>query len=74
MTIALDRMDRINSRARQYQLGKSLVALATLLPFLLGWSARKLVLVVWVVLAWLWAAVVVGWQSAAGPPSDQGRL
>lgn len=73
MTIALDRMDRISSRARQYQLGKFLVGLATLLPYLLGWSARKLVMAVWAVLAWLWAAVVVGWQSAAAPTSDQGR-
>lgn len=64
MAVIIDRTDRISMQAKQYRLGKALVGLATLLPYLLGWTAHKTVMVVWYLLAWLWAAVVVGWRSA----------
>jgi hypothetical protein len=42
-----------------------LVALAVL-PFAAGWTARKLVLGIWLVGTWLLATVVLGWRMA-GP-------
>jgi hypothetical protein len=56
-------VERINTEARQ--LDPATVALTVLLfvPFVLGWTTRK----VWMVLAWLWTAVVVGWQEAGRP-------
>lgn len=70
MAVIVGRMDRIDNKARrlatEQQLRKALIGVLTALPYILGWTTRKLVMAIWVVAAWLVAAVAVGWQSA-GP-------
>lgn len=67
------RLDHVNARSRQYQLGRALATLAMTIPFLLGWLVHKTVMVIWLTVAWLWAAVVVGWESAStGNPKGRG--
>jgi hypothetical protein len=45
---------------------RAVLVVLAVLPFALGWSARKLVLGVWLVTTWLLATVVLGWRMA-GP-------
>lgn len=45
---------------------RTVLVVLAVLPFALGWSARKLVLGVWLVTTWLLATVVLGWRMA-GP-------
>lgn len=75
MAVLVSRTDRIGMKAAKLgseeQLKRVLIATVTLLPFLLGWVVRKTVMIVWGLIAWLWAAVVVGWQAAGGSPNDE---
>jgi len=54
--------DAIRSEARQLDPLKVLVTLIALVPFLLGWTAR----IVWVLISLLWGGAVVGWKTAHG--------
>lgn len=72
MTVTLldrTRMDRITSQAREVHPARTaLTALAALL-FVLGWSAFKVVAVVWFAVTWCAIAVREGWREARVPAS-----
>lgn len=71
MTSRIDRINLQASRYRKVNPGQAVVSLVAFVPFLLGWLTRKVVLIAWVTISWLWAATVVGWQSAAGDQPDR---
>ncbi|MFI6883379.1 hypothetical protein [Streptosporangium canum] len=56
-------VERIDAEARQLDPRRALLTIVLAVPFLLGWVARK----TWMVLAWLWTAVLIGWQEAGRP-------
>ena len=58
--------DDIRAQAAKADPGKALLTVLALLPFLLGAAAGLTVRATWAVLAWTWAAVVVGWRTAYG--------
>lgn len=58
--------DQIREESRQLDPVRVLLTLAMVLPLVVGWSARKVFLVVWTCFSWTWTAVVVGWRMA-GP-------
>ena len=61
----------VRVEARRIDIGKALLSLLLLLPFVLGWSARMVVRgAVWA-LSFAAAAVKVGWRAAA-PPAKGG--
>ena len=62
-------VDRINERAARVDWRRVLLVALMVLPFAVFWSARKVVLAVGWVLAWLWAAGMEGW-TAAGPKAS----
>ena len=56
---------RISAEARQIEFRRAfLTALASIL-YAIGWTARKVFVVAWLVLAWSWTAVKLGWLEAA---------
>lgn len=61
--------DQVREESRQLDPVKVLLTLLMVLPFVLGWSAAKVVAGCWTVVAWLWTAAVVGWRSARGEGS-----
>lgn len=62
-------VDRINARAATVNWRRVLQVALLVLPFVLFWVARKLVLAVGWLAAWLWAAGMEGW-AAAGPKAS----
>jgi hypothetical protein len=62
-------VDRINERAGQVDWRRVLLVALMVLPFALFAATRYVVRAVGWVLAWLWAAGMVGWE-AAGPTRD----
>jgi hypothetical protein len=68
-------VDRITAEARETHPGRALLTLVAAVLFGMGWLAAKAVGVVWLVLAWSFAAVKVGWQDAraAGQAGARGR-
>lgn len=58
-------VDRIRERAAAIDPVRVLLTLLAVLPFVLGWSARKVFVLLWLILAHVGAAVVVGWQAGA---------
>jgi hypothetical protein len=69
MTAVLERVpvDRITAEARATHPGRALLTLIAGVLYGLGWLAAKTVAVVWLALAWSFAAVKVGWQDARRP-------
>jgi hypothetical protein len=60
-------VDRITERARRIDPLRLLLTVLAAPLVALGWTAGKVVTVVWVVLAWSLAAVQVGWEDARSP-------
>ena len=58
--------DDVRAQASKADPAKVLLTALALLPFLLGAVAGLVVRAAWTVLAWTWAAVVVGWRAAYG--------
>ncbi len=56
-------LDRIEEQARTADPRTALLTAVLLIPFVLGWTARK----AWMILVYLSSAVVAGWQDAARP-------
>jgi hypothetical protein len=59
--------DEVRAEARRVDLGRALLVLLALFPFLVGWLAGALV----TALSWAWAAVVVGYRSARGVKQEE---
>lgn len=72
MTSFTAQVERINTEARQLDPKKVALTLLAVLPFVLGWTLKKVVVVSWVALSWLWTAAVVGWRAADAPRSGKG--
>ena len=59
---------RINAEARDIQPGRVVLTVLAAVLWGIGWTARKTFVVAWLVLAWSWTAVRLGWQEAAPKP------
>lgn len=57
------RSREIQSRDRDFQVGRLVLKLFALIPFMLGWIVAKTVLAV----VWMCVAVKAGWREAGGP-------
>ena len=66
-------VERIEAQARPVDLGRLLVVLVVGFFYLLGFAARKVVLVLGVTLGWVIAATRTGWQDAAVPAEERRR-
>ena len=66
-------IERIESEAKLVDLGRVLMTLVVGLFYLLGFVARKTVLVLGVGLGWMLAAARTGWQDAAVPAEERRR-
>lgn len=60
-------IDRIEERARKADPRRAALTVLLLVPFVLGWAARK----TWMALVYVWSAVVAGWQEAARPRAER---
>ncbi len=67
---ALD-IGRISDEARQIQFSRGLLTLIAAVLYAIGWTARKVFVVLWLVFAWSWAAVRLGWREAAPKPPSK---
>lgn len=65
-------MERIREEVRALTPLRSLLTLLAALLFSLGWLAARVLLTLWLGLAWAYAAVVVGWKSAAAGRKGDG--
>ena len=65
MTAVLDRIpvERITSEARSVHVGRGVLALLALIPFLIGWLTGQAVTAV----VWVGFAVKAGWLEARSP-------
>lgn len=70
MTAVLDRIpvEQITADAKQVDVGRAVLSLLALIPFLIGWVAGKIVLTV----AWVGLAVKAGWLEARRPKTSDG--
>ncbi|HEY5986521.1 MAG TPA: hypothetical protein VIV12_09110 [Streptosporangiaceae bacterium] len=64
-------IERIEEQAKPVDLGRLLMLLVVGVFYLLGFVARKVVMVVSVGLGWMLAAAKTGWQDAAVPPAER---
>lgn len=65
MTAVLDRIpvEEITAEARSVNVGRALLALLALIPFVIGWTAATVV----TAFGWTWAAVKAGWREVRPP-------
>lgn len=56
--------DQVREESRRLDPVKALLTLAFVLPFALGWLAAGICRALWVIVAWAWTALVVGWRTA----------
>lgn len=59
-------VERIAERAAALDPVRLLLALLAAPFLLIGWVAGKTVSIVWLVVSWMWAAVLVGWEQGRG--------
>jgi hypothetical protein len=72
----LDRVpvDAISKRAHEARFGRAAAALATGVLFYTAWTVAKGFRLLWLVLAWCWAAVAQGWHEGRGKQPSRGSL
>lgn len=56
---------RIGAEARQVEFRRAFLTVLAAILYAIGWTARKIFVVAWLVLAWSWTAVRLGWREAA---------
>lgn len=66
MTVLSIPVEQIDKEARKLDPAKVALTVLVFLPFLIGWTARK----AWLVVAWMGAAVLLGWREAGRPASQ----
>lgn len=72
MAVLETTLSAVRAEQRRVDVGKALLALLLVLPFVVGWSARMTVRgLVWLA-SFAAAAVRVGWRAAAPTPRDGG--
>lgn len=57
-------VEAVRAEAKQLDPAKVALTLLMVLPFVIGFVAKKTVGVVWLVVSWLWTAALVGWRAA----------
>jgi hypothetical protein len=63
---------RIRSRRAEIDPLKVAQLLLIALPWVLGWVARKVAIVLWIVGSFLWVALADGWTAGARPEDEPG--
>jgi hypothetical protein len=63
-------VDQIDAESRQLTPSRVALTLLFVLPFVIGWLVGMTVRALWVTLAWVWTAGVVGFR-AARPARDK---
>jgi len=61
-------IEAIEERARTADPRRALLTVLLAVPFVLGWLTRK----AWMAAAYVWSAVVAGWQEAGRPRAVEG--
>lgn len=61
-----DLLDRIDGDARDLQPHRVALTIVSAVFFALGWVVGVVFRAVWLVVAWMWAAAVVGFKIATG--------
>lgn len=64
MTTIAGYVDQVRDQARDYDPRRAALTVVALLPFVVGWLVGIAFQTVWVMLAWAWAATMVGFRSA----------
>jgi hypothetical protein len=64
-------VDRIQEQSKPVDLGRVLMVLVVGVFYLLGFIARRAVLVLGVGLGWMLAAAQTGWQDAGAPSAER---
>ena len=59
----------INTEAKQVQFSRFVLTLLAGVLYGIGWTVRKLFVVLWLAIAWSWTALKLGWQEAAPKPN-----
>ena len=57
-------LERIDAEARSYRFRRAALTLVAAILFSVGWLIGIAFRAVWIVLAWAWAAAVVGFRMA----------
>lgn len=70
MTAVLDRIpvEKITAEAKKVDVGRAVLALLAMIPFLIGWLVGKVALAI----AWVGLAVKAGWLEARRPKTVDG--
>ncbi len=69
---ALD-IGRISEEAQRVNFTRGLLTLIAAVLYAAGWITRKVFVARWLVAAWSWTAVRLGWQEAAPNPGSKPR-
>jgi hypothetical protein len=69
LTALIDRIDvdDITEQATQVRPGRAVLTLVAAVLFGLGWVTSRAFALLWLVFAWSWTAVRVGWEAEHGP-------
>ena len=59
-------VERVDAEARTYRFSRAVLNIITAVLFAVGWLIGIVFRGVWLVLAWAWAAAVVGFRTARG--------
>lgn len=59
-------VERVDSDARELRARRVLLTIVTAVLFAVGWLIGAVFRAVWLVVAWAWAAAVVGFKVASG--------
>ncbi|PXY21134.1 hypothetical protein [Prauserella muralis] len=65
MTSMVATVDRIQAKATEFRPTKALLTLLAAPLFVLGFLAYTVYRVARLIVSWLWAATIVGWEAAA---------
>lgn len=58
--------DRVRDESRDLDPARVLLTIVAVIPFALGWLVGVAARALWIVVAWAWAAAVVGFRTAKG--------
>lgn len=56
---------RISAEARQVEFRRGLLLVLAAVLYGIGWTARRVFVLIWRAIAWSWTAIRLGWQEAA---------
>lgn len=60
------RVTSVMEQARRIEFLPVLLALASAIPFAIGWTTAKVLRLVWLVVSFIAAAMIVGWREGWG--------